>query len=290
MTPVDRVVVAYVPVLHDGYIEFFKKQAASGATTLYVLADTVLDSFLHLRKDLRRLRNGSVKAMVNALPIFNKVDLADAARLQGLGSAGRLTVVMPDEEESRLVAGSYLLNCQVEYDSVFLRWNRQNVEQQYEVVTERYLAPSSHELEFVRLAYGLASNSMDWWRQVGAVCVRDGKMLLSNWNMHVPDERQHFYDGDPRALFKRGEGIESSTVLHCEARIIAEAAENGIRLSGTDLYVTTFPCPPCAKLVAYSGIKRVYFVDGYAVLDGERILRDRGVEIVRVVPPEKAAG
>jgi dCMP deaminase len=285
MTALTRVVIAYVPVLHAGYVGFFKRQVANGAQALYVLADGVLDEFPHLRKDLRRLRNGQSAAAVNALGIFERVDVADVPTLQALCRAGKLTVVMPDEEESRSVAAAYLAGCDVEYDPVFLRWNKQNVEHSYEVVVDRLLAPGSVELEFVRLASGLAGRSMDWWRQVGAVCVRDGNVLLANWNKHVPDERQHLYDGDPRGLYRRGEGIESSTVLHCEARVVAEAAERGIAIGGTDLYVTTFPCPPCAKLVAYSGIRRVYFVDGYAVLDGERILRDRNVEIVRVQPP-----
>jgi dCMP deaminase len=45
------------------------------------------------------------------------------------------------------------------------------------------------------------------------------------------------------------------------------------------LYVTVFPCPPCAKLIAYSGIKNVYCGGGYGVLDGEDILKSRGVKV-----------
>jgi hypothetical protein len=31
-----------------------------------------------------------------------------------------------------------------------------------------------------------------------------------------------------------------------------------------------------------AGIKQLYYCDGYSMLDGERVLRDAGVEIVRV--------
>ncbi len=48
------------------------------------------------------------------------------------------------------------------------------------------------------------------------------------------------------------------------------------------MYVTDFPCPPCAKLIAAAGVERVYFRDGYAVLDGEDVLREAGVELLRV--------
>ena len=48
------------------------------------------------------------------------------------------------------------------------------------------------------------------------------------------------------------------------------------------MIVTDFPCPPCAKLVAYSGIKKLFYLKGYAMLDGERILKDAGVEIIKI--------
>jgi len=66
------------------------------------------------------------------------------------------------------------------------------------------------------------------------------------------------------------------------AMLIAEAAKRGISLEGTNLYVTDFPCPPCAKLIARSGITRLYFSRGYAVLDGESTLKNKGVELVFV--------
>ena len=47
------------------------------------------------------------------------------------------------------------------------------------------------------------------------------------------------------------------------------------------MYVTDFPCPPCARLIAAAGISRLYFRDGYAVLDGEEILRAAGVDILQ---------
>ena len=47
------------------------------------------------------------------------------------------------------------------------------------------------------------------------------------------------------------------------------------------LYVTDFPCPPCAKLIAAAGVVRLYFRTGYAVLDGEQVLEAAGVEVLR---------
>ena len=76
--------------------------------------------------------------------------------------------------------------------------------------------------------------------------------------------------------------LELSTAMHAEARLIAAAARSGRSTQVAELYVTDFPCPPCAKLIAAGGITRVYYRTGYAVLDGEDVLGAAGVEIVKI--------
>lgn len=76
--------------------------------------------------------------------------------------------------------------------------------------------------------------------------------------------------------------IELSTALHAEAAIIAGAAKDGISLSGTDLYVSTFPCPGCARLVTAAGVARCFYAGGYSMLDGERIFDEGGVQLIFV--------
>ena len=62
--------------------------------------------------------------------------------------------------------------------------------------------------------------------------------------------------------------------------MIAQAARAGRPLNGADLYVTTFPCPACARLIAESGFRRCYFTGQYSVLDGDTVLRAAGVELL----------
>ena len=101
------------------------------------------------------------------------------------------------------------------------------------------------------------------------------------WNCRCP-VCQLAWAGDPRANFYKGVGLELSTATHAEARLIAQAACDGDATRGAVLYVTDFPCPPCAKLIAAAGIERLYYREGYAVLDGQDVLEGAGVEIVRV--------
>jgi dCMP deaminase len=127
-----------------------------------------------------------------------------------------------------------------------------------------------------------AGLSSDWWRQVGALAVRDGQVLDIAHNEHRPTEYTPYLNGDPRNDFSRGVHIDLSTAIHAEARLVARAARLGTPLDRADLYVSTFPCPGCARLVAEAGFARCFFAGPYAVLDGEDVLRAAGVELVWV--------
>ena len=76
--------------------------------------------------------------------------------------------------------------------------------------------------------------------------------------------------------------VELSTAIHAEAAVVGQAAREGVRLLGADLYVSTFPCPGCARLVAAAGFARCFFAGPYALLDGDELLRRAGVELVWV--------
>jgi dCMP deaminase len=119
---------------------------------------------------------------------------------------------------------------------------------------------------------------------VGAVIVRDGVVLDIDHNRHVPTDYSPYIDGDPRNEFRRGVRIDLSTASHAEATLIARAARVGVPLEGADLYVSTFPCPQCARLIAEAGFDRCFFAGPYAMLDGDAILRQAGVRLFWVEP------
>jgi dCMP deaminase len=131
-------------------------------------------------------------------------------------------------------------------------------------------------------AHQIGLKSSNIWRRVGAVLVKDNAVIAESSNRHRPSEHSPWIDGDIRANFSKGVGVDMSTDQHAESCVIAEAAKKGIALAGADLYVTTFPCPPCSMLIAYAGIRRLFFAQGYAMLDGKRILTSQGVTLVRV--------
>lgn len=281
------VLIGYVPVLHQGYINLFMKH--SGVDFLAIFGEEIIAEFDHLvRKDIRALDSRFMRRAIFGLGIFKEVRVLDLELVAKI-IRERPLIIMPDEDEGRVVAEKYFPGSPVEFESVFLRWDMSRSVKEVPVESKSVTVDEFHR-RFMWEAYALAPKSSDWWRQIGSMAVRNGEILLAGFNHHMPSPITPYVLGDPRSLFKKGIAIELGTVLHGEAEIVASASRVGIPLFGADLYVTTFPCPSCAKLIARAGIANLFFKEGYAMLDGESVLKAHGIGITRVVfdsPPEQ---
>ena len=280
----SQVLVAYIPVLHKGYLNFFEKY--EDTTVLYIVGEDILAELSDFdyvkRKDaIRALSSAQMKIAIESLGIFKYVFILNHSIIKSL-QVERVCLIMPYEDVTCAIVDKYFTKHVIIYGSVFLRWNRKNVTEERVPNYHRMTQVTDFDNEIFESVFEEAGKSADWWRQVGGVIVKDEHIVLTAYNKHVPFEEMPYVFGDPRAIFKQGIHIELSTALHAEAALIAEAARYGISLNGAYLYITTFPCPPCAKLIAYSGIKKCYYQEGYAMLDGDTILRDKEVEIIFV--------
>lgn len=277
MMTAKKTIIAFVPVLHRGYRSFFERHADADA--IYLLGSDWIIDFPWLAKEIRALDAIEVKTALEAW------QFGPVARILGKGDVVGIeseSFVVPDEDIMREIAARHLGGKNVVFDTVFLRWDKHNTVAERPVDPDIVISNEAFDQEMLAVAEQEAARSSDFWRHVGAVIVKDGRLIVSAHNAHVPSEQMPYVNGDPRNNFHKGVHLELSTALHAEAGAIAEAARSGVALEGASLYVTTFPCPPCAKLVAYSGIKKIYYRNGYGVLDGEDILKSRGVEIVFV--------
>ncbi len=275
----QRAVVAYVPVLHEGYRRFFERH--KDADRLILLGAEIIKDYKPFSKDLRALPPETMKAAIDSLGYFKIIEVADAAALDALNDP-HMNVFMPDDDTLRKLQAKHFPKAKAEYDPIFLRWDKHKSFEGQEVQADQTVSVKDSDRELIKLMKQEASKSADFWRWIGACVVKDGKIVLKAHNRGVPIEDINYVEGDPRSDFSKGVNVELSLFFHCEAQLVAAAAKQGISLEGASMYVTTFPCPPCAKLVAYSGIKKLYYADGYGVLDGERVLKSQGVEIVFV--------
>ena len=273
-----RIAIAYVPVLHKGYLLFFKN---SRADSLYVIGEPFLKQLDYLRKDLRALKPSAAVELIKGSGVFKSVKVLKSADLAKIDQSGN-QIMMPDEDISRAIGGR-LKRASVDYSPVFLRWDRQNVLKSNKNQASEETSTRKKDRVIMMRANSLANASSDIWRRVGAILFdKAGREIGTETNRAEPSEHTPWIEGDPRNIYKQGLAIEVALFTHAEAALVAKAAKEGISLEGGTIYVTTFPCPVCARLIARSGIKNLYYGEGYGVLDGARILDDYGVHITRV--------
>ena len=120
---------------------------------------------------------------------------------------------------------------------------------------------------FLRIAQLIAQRSTCLRRQVGAVIVRDNRLLATGYN-GAPNNVAHCFQlpgGCLREARKipSGERQELCRGLHAEQNAILQAAAFGVSLKGGDCYCTHQPCVTCAKMLINAGIKRVVFLGDY---------------------------
>jgi len=273
----EKALIAYVPVLHEGYLKLFR---AHGGALYLVGPDLVAGDLPRLPRDLRAVPVEEMCNAIGALGLFDTVDALTDDILQQL-NAQKAQVTMPTDEISGVIAEK-LPDCTIVLEQVFLRWDKPITLAETEVHPDRIVSVAKQDRAFMSQAAEVADKSGDWWRQVGAVAVRDGDVLFTGYNAHHPSEHAVFTDGNPRDNFDAGEAPDISPTIHGEASIVAQAAAAGVSLVGSSVYVTTFPCINCARLLAKAGVKKIYYRDGYSRQDAEQELKDAGVEIVLV--------
>ena len=271
--------VAYIPVLHEGYRRFFENHG--DAKTLYIFGPDIIEKFDYLRKEIRALDPGLIKKAVESWGVFDQVFVLDNVLLKEIQNSGS-ELIMPDEDITKELAEEYFSDHKIEFDNIFLRWDKIRTKKNDVVSFSQRVSFNELDKEIINDLKKEGEKSSDWWRGVGAAIVKEGKIVLQDHNKHLPSEHSPYVDGDPRNTLHKGEGIEYSTAIHAEAGLIAEAAKKGISLNSASIYVSTFPCPPCAKLIAFSGIKKLYYAGGYSLLDQEKILKSQEVEIIFV--------
>lgn len=275
------VVVAFAPVIHRGYMDFL---VDCGAQKIFLVAPDDVPELGYLKKEIRAIRFEEARVLFSSLgyEVFRLSSSIDfLMSFEGI-------ICMPNEDVSHVINEKYLQSKRVVFVDTFLRWDWNKsvgftpAIPDADRVIKKGCAETEKISRYFQTLVQEQTKSSDWWRQVAAMAIcRDGQTIVAH-NRHLPNEYAPYIDGDPRNNFLPGEYIEVSTALHAEAGIIAHAAKTGSVLDTADLYVTTFPCAGCANQIAVSGIRRIFFTGGYSNLNGVKVLRDSGVELIYV--------
>lgn len=275
--PNKKALLSYVPVIHEGYLKFLKDN--SKEADLFILGKSFIKDFPWMKKEIRALDPKIAKDLLKDLGLFEKIEVIELEDIEKLKETyGEF--VLPDEEVSRVINEKYKLKADLR--KTFLMWDKHNSIEAQKIVPDITISKKEFDQKIIQETAEISQKSSDWWRRIGSIIVKDDNPVIYTFNKHLPNEYVPAMAGDPRACFHKGIGIEISSAIHSEAAAISEAAKRGIELEGASIYVGTFPCPPCAKLIAQSGIKKLYYGSGYGILDGLDILKQSGVEVVKV--------
>lgn len=128
---------------------------------------------------------------------------------------------------------------------------------------------------YLRMARIWAENSYCQRRQVGALVVKDKRIISDGYN------------GTPSGFENQCEDENDVTqpyVLHAEANAITKLARSSNNSDGATLYVTASPCIECAKLIIQAGIKRVVYAEQYRLDDGIKLLQRAHIEVMYMSP------
>lgn len=133
---------------------------------------------------------------------------------------------------------------------------------------------------FMQIAILVSNRSTCLRRKVGAIIVKDKRILTTGYN------------GAPRSLdhcekvgclrekmdIPSGKNHELCRGLHAEQNAIIQAALHGISIQDGILYCTEQPCITCAKMIINAGIIKVFYLNSYPDKLAREILEEAKVE------------
>lgn len=118
---------------------------------------------------------------------------------------------------------------------------------------------------FMNIAYETARRSNCLRRQIGAVLVRDRRIVSTGYNGTPMGVKNCFDGGCARCSsdVASGQGYDTCICVHAEQNAIVLAARNGISTDGGVLYTTLRPCFGCVKESIQAGIIEVVYCEEY---------------------------
>lgn len=129
-----------------------------------------------------------------------------------------------------------------------------------------------NDKNFINIAKEIASASKCVSKQVGAVIVKDGRILSTGYNGTPAGYKNccDYWDGE---YTKEHHDWSKTYEIHAEMNAIIWAARKGISIEGATIYVTLEPCSECSKNLIASGIVRIVYEKSYEHTDSDIITK-----------------
>ncbi len=139
---------------------------------------------------------------------------------------------------------------------------------------------------FMKIAEVVSTRSTCLRRQVGAVVVKEKRILSTGYN-GAPKGVKHCLEvGCLREELNvpSGEKHELCRGLHAEQNAVIQAALHGVPIDGATLYTTHKPCSLCAKILINAGVKEIHYLAGYTDKLADEMLKEAGIKVACQAP------
>lgn len=280
-------IIGEFSVFHKGYTDFLAKMAKDKRHKFYIgiLGNKLIKDLTALEQDIRKVSPEDTERILSSFLPVEKYFTIEKDNFSGIiKEINPEKIIILKGDKSEAFAEKYLNKYKdiVQNFDIRLRWQDSKVQEFKKEVSKIPQKEMAEYQKFMAEAQMEAEKSKCWWRQVGAVAVKDEKVIFRGFNKMLPNEDECYKIGCIRDSIAPGKSPEICSVTHAEATIISLAANEGVSLKDTILFVTHFPCPACAKLVALAGFKKIVYARGSSVFDGERVMASKKVDIVKI--------
>lgn len=143
----------------------------------------------------------------------------------------------------------------------------------------------SWDMYFMEVARLVATRSTCLRRQVGAVLVRDERIIATGYN-GAPQGLPHCAEvGCLREQqgVPSGQRYELCRGVHAEQNAIINAALYGVSTKGAILYCTDQPCLLCARMIINAGVTKVLHEGDFSDDNARQFLHQAGIELVNIL-------
>lgn len=150
-------------------------------------------------------------------------------------------------------------------------------------MSEKIKRPSWDQY-FMKAAFLVSERSTCLRRKVGAVLVKDKRILATGYN-GAPSGITHC---DSKGCLRMelnipsGERHEICRGLHAEQNVVLQASVHGVSTKDSSIYITNTPCSICAKMIINAGIKEVIVFDEYPDKMALEFLKEAKIDLRKI--------
>lgn len=144
----------------------------------------------------------------------------------------------------------------------------------------------SKEEYYMNMAVQASLRSTCIRRKVGAVIVKDNRILATGYN-GAPSGLPNCCDNCDRCYrsahnIPSGQMLDLCYAVHAEQNCLMNALKFGEDLIGASIYVNTYPCATCMKLILQTGIRDIYYIDEYENEFTKNMAIEAGANLVKL--------